>query len=152
MNARPDPTVLEAWQAALAAEQQAAFGYPVLGPHLPADRQDRARACQTVHEQLRDRTAVAIAAAGATPKAPRGDYPALYGIAPTKLAVQLEDDCAAGWRYFYAALADAAADHAALRADAQRLLTASALRATRWRLLAGVPNPVVAFPGTAATR
>ena len=81
---RPDPRVLAAWQDALAAEQQAAWGYPLLGPHLPADRQDRARACQAVHEQVRNDTADAIAAAGATPRAPQGDYPALYGLRPAR--------------------------------------------------------------------
>ncbi len=144
--------MLAAWQDALAAEQQAAWGYPLLGPHLPADRQDRARACQAVHEQVRNDTADAIAAAGATPRAPQGDYPALYGLAPLALAVRLEDDCAAAWRYLYAALAAAPGDNAAQRATAQRRLTDSAVRAARWQLLAGTPHPVVAFPGTAGDR
>lgn len=152
MTTTPDPAVLTAWQGALAAEQQAAFGYTVLGPHLPADRQDRARACQTVHEQLREATADAIAAAGGTPRAPLGDYPALYGVAPLTLAAQLEDDCAAGWRFLYAALAEAPGHFPAQRATAQQRLTDSALRATKWRLLAGAPRPTVAFPGTAAQK
>lgn len=139
---------LEAWQGALAAEQQAAFGYALLGPHLPGDRQDLARSCQALHETLRDDTADAIAAAGATPQAPLGDYPALYGVAPLELAPQLEDDCAAGWRFYYAALAQDPGT-AAQRSVAQRGLTDSALRATRWRVLAGRGPAVVAFPGTA---
>lgn len=145
------PDLLAAWQGALAAEQQAAWGYPLLGPHLPADRQDRARACQIVHEQARNDTADAIAAAGASPRAASGDYPDLYRLAPLALAIRLEDDCARGWRYLYAALAGARVDYSAQRANAQRRLTDSALRATKWRLLAGTPHPVVAFPGTSAT-
>jgi hypothetical protein len=152
VTASTGPAVIAAWQAALAAEQQAAWGYPILGPRLPADRQDRARACQTVHEQLRDATADALAAAGATPDPPPGDYPALYRVAPAALAVQLEDDCAAGWRYLYAALADASGEHGAERASAQRRLIDSALRATTWRVLAGTPHPAVAFPGTAGKK
>jgi hypothetical protein len=152
VTASTDPAVIAGWQAALAAEQQAAWGYTLLGPHLPADRQDRARACQTVHEQLRDGTADAITAAGGTPNPPPGDYPALYGVAPATLAVQLEDDCAAGWRYLYAALANASGEHAAERASAQRRLIDSALRATKWRVLAGTPHPAVAFPGTATKK
>jgi hypothetical protein len=152
LTPRPEPAALAAWQDALAAEQQAAWGYPLLGPHLPADRQDRARACQIVHEQARNDTADAIAAAGATPRAGRGDYPSLYGVAPLALAIRLEDDCAAGWRYLYAALADASGNVAAQRANAQRRLIDSALRAARWRLLSGAPHPVVAFPGTTAPK
>lgn len=148
-------SVLTAWQGALAAEQQAAFGYALLGPHLPADRQDLARSYQALHEHLRDSTAAAIEAAGARPVAALGDYPALYGIAPLTLAPQLEDDCAAAWRFFYAALATAAtspATWAALRTTAQRALTGSALRATRWRLLTGARRAVVAFPGMGTTQ
>ena len=144
-----DSQTLAAWQDALAAEQQAAFGYALLGPHLPASRQDLARSCQALHEQLRDDTADSIAAAGATPRAAQGDYPALYGVAPTQLTAQLEDACAAGWRFFYAALAESGGA-AALRRTAQRGLTDSAVRATRWRVIAGTAHPVLAFPGTAA--
>ena len=142
-----NPEILAAWQGALAAEQQAAFGYALLGPHLPGARQDLARSCQALHEQLRDDTADAIAAAGATPQAPPGDYPALYGVPPLELAPQLEDDCAAAWRFYYAALAQSGGT-AGQRAVAQRGLTGSAVRSTRWRILAGRGPAVVAFPGT----
>ena len=103
--------VTDAWQAALHAEQQAAFGYALLGPRLPVAQQDLARTCQATHESIRDRTAEAISAAGTTPAAPAGDYPALYpkASAPRALAAQLEDDCAAAWRYLYAQAAAAAA-------------------------------------------
>jgi hypothetical protein len=137
-----------AWQGALAAEQQAAFGYTLLGPRLPAEQQARARSLQAVHEQLRDSTAATIAATGTAPAAPQGDYPDLYAMAPLALAARLEDDCAAGWRYLYAAATQAAKGDAA-RTQAQRLLTASAVRATRWRVIAGSPRAVTAFPGTA---
>ena len=137
-----------AWQAALAAEQQAAFGYTVLGPKLGTRDSTLARTCQAEHEQLRDDTAGAIAAAGATPRPPQGDYPALYPLAkdPRGLAAILEDDCAAAWRAFFAALAMPDGP-AALRREAQDRLTASALRATRWRVLAHAAHPVTAFPG-----
>jgi hypothetical protein len=137
-----------AWQAALAAEQQAAFGYSVLGPKLGMRDANLARTCQAEHEQLRDDTAAAIAAAGDTPRPPQGDYPALYPLArdPRSLAATLEDDCAAAWRAFFAALATPDGP-AALRRQAQHQLTASAVRATRWRLLAHAAKPVTAFPG-----
>jgi hypothetical protein len=140
-----------AWQHAFAAEAQAAFGYALLGPHLSAEHQDLARSCQRLHEDQRDRTAADLTAAGARPVSPAGDYPALYGVAPLTLAPRLEDDCAAAWRYFYAALAGAPG-RAALRSSAQRMLTDSAVRATRWRVIAGAPRAVTAFPGTSAQK
>ena len=140
--------VIDAWQAALAAEQQAAFGYALLGPRLPASQQQIARSAQAAHEATRDATAVAIAHSGTAPHAPAGDYPALYprADAPRTLAADLEDDCAAAWRYLYAEAATVKTD-TALRAEAQAALTASAVRATRWRKLSGAPRAVQPFPG-----
>ncbi|HEY7007801.1 MAG TPA: DUF4439 domain-containing protein [Jatrophihabitantaceae bacterium] len=141
-------SVVDAWQAALAAEQQAAFGYALLGPRLPASQQQLARAAQTAHEATRDATAVAIARTGTTPHPPAGDYPALYprAGAPRTLAADLEDDCAAAWRFLYA---QAAAGHGntALRTQAQATLIASAVRATHWRKLSGAVRAAQAFPG-----
>jgi hypothetical protein len=138
----------DAWQAALAAEQQAAFGYALLGPRLPSSNQDLARSYQAAHEGERDRTAGAIAATGIAPKAPAGDYPALYAPAkkPRSLAARLEDDCAGAWRYLYANAADVKGQ-ATLRQQAQTALTASAVRATRWRMMTNPAAAVQAFPG-----
>lgn len=141
----PSPASVTAWQAALAAEQQAVFGYGLLGPRLaePADA-DLARRCTAEHEALRDATAAALAASGRTPVAPAADYPALYPVpdarAARRTAVRLEQDAAAAWRALYAAAAvDPGA--AGLRATAQAALTAAAVRAVRWR------GRSVAFPG-----
>ena len=71
----------DAWQAALAAEHQAAFGYALLGPRLSGDDRALAVACSDAHEALRDATAAAIAAAGLVPDPPQADYPALYPVA-----------------------------------------------------------------------
>jgi hypothetical protein len=138
----------DAWQAALAAEQQAAFGYALLGPRLPDGDQSLARTCQAVHADRRDATADAIAATGVAPQAPAGDYPALYPDAhrPRVLAAQLEDDCAAAWRFVFAQ-ASAVTTQGALRKQAQAELTASALRATKWRLLISPTAATQAFPG-----
>ena len=141
--------VVDAWQAALGAEQQAAFGYAVLGPNLPHKRQSLARSCQAAHEKLRDATADAIAATGVSAQAPAGDYPALYPAArhPVALAAKLEDECAAAWRFLYAQVATAGAA-ASLRAQAQAGLTASAVRAARWRMLIDPVHAARPFPGT----
>lgn len=137
-------TIDDAWQAALAAEHQAAFGYPLLGTQLSGHDRDLARACQAAHEALRDTTEQRVASAGLTPVAPKGDYAGLYPVdgakAARKLAVRLETECSAAWRFLYA-MAAAAAGHRTLREQAQQALTASAVRATHWR------GSSVPFPG-----
>jgi hypothetical protein len=148
--------LLAAWQQALAAEQRAVFGYGLLGPRLADDSAvGLAHDCQSAHEQLRDAAAAAITGSGRQPAAPASDYPDLYPVnsasAAGRLAVRLEEDAASAWRYVYAVAAAAASDASAgsgsLRRTAQAALTASAVRATRWRLTIGVSPPVVAFPG-----
>jgi hypothetical protein len=141
-----------AWQAALAAEQEATFGYGLLGPQLPGAQQPLAVACSNAHESLRDSTALAIAAVGLTPVSPLADYPALYPVpdapAARRLAIRLEDDCAAAWRYLYLRAASVAGARArALRQRAQGALTASALRGTQWRSLTDPAHATTPFPG-----
>ena len=139
--------LVAAWQGALAAEYRAAFGYGVLGAHLHGDPQlELAISCSDAHEALRDATAQAITSAGLTPVAAAADYPDVYPVtdaaAARALAPRLEDDCAAAWRYLYAVAAGTAGAQATvLRRSAQVALTASAVRATRWR---GTTAP---FPG-----
>jgi hypothetical protein len=148
-------TVLEsAWQAALAAEQQAVFGYGVAGPHLSgAADVGRARDDEAAHRALLTSTSAELAAAGLTPAAPPDDYPALHpvanGVAARRLAVRLEQDCASAWRYLFAALAQGGpvAAPTGLRDTAQSNLTASAVRAVRWRMAAGESSATVPFPG-----
>ncbi len=138
--------LVEAWQAALAAEQQAAFGYGLLGPQLPDSHRELAGSCSSGHHALIVSTSSALARAGHAPLAPQVDYPALYPVhgstAANALAVRLETDCAVAWRYLYAlAAATAGTEATARRQDAQTALTASAVRAVRWR------GSSVAFPG-----
>ena len=138
----------DAWQAALAAEQQAVFGYGLLGPRLASADQALARDCAAAHEARRDATSTALAAAGLTPAAPQADYPELYPVpdagAARRLALRIEDDCASAWRYLYLE----ATARPALRETAQANLTASAVRAVRWRRLITPQHPAPAFPGT----
>jgi Domain of unknown function (DUF4439) len=146
-------TLDDAWQAALAAEHQAVFGYGVLGPHLAGADQDLAYSAVAAHESLRDATESALAAVGQTPVAPRADYPQLYpaatGPAARRLAVTLEDDCAAAWRFLYLqAASDPGRLAATLRGSAQTALTASAIRAARWRQRIAPDRATTAFPGT----
>jgi hypothetical protein len=145
--------LIDAWQAALAAEQRAAFGYGLLGARLRGSaRLGLAVRCSDEHEALRDSTALRIASAGLTPVAPAADYPELYPVSTAAQAValapRLEDYCAAAWRYLYAVAASTRGSRAAtLRADAQTALTDSAVRAVRWRALTDPSAATVPFPG-----
>jgi hypothetical protein len=140
-----------AWQAALAAEHQAVFGYALLGPQLSGTDQQLAVTCSNAHEMSRDTTEVAIAASGVSPVAPSADYPSLYPVtnrgAARSLAVRLEDECAAAWRFLYlqAASEPPARD---LRTAAQHALTASAVRAVQWRALVDPLHATRPFPGS----
>jgi hypothetical protein len=141
-----------AWQAALGAEHQAVFGYTLLGPRLSGADLALAVACSDAHETLRDATAAALARAGLRAVAPEADYPALYPVehplAARRLALRLEDDCAAAWRYLYLQAASATGPLARrLRTDAQQALTASAVRAARWRSILTPRHPTTPFPG-----
>ena len=141
-----------AWQAALAAEHQAVFGYGLLGPRLRGAQHMLAVSCAAAHEALRDATEASMAGSGLQPVSPRADYPPLYPVSDAgqarALAARLEDDCAAAWRYLYAQAARAGAT--ARAAQAQVALTASAVRATLWRLLVSPADATRPFPGVAS--
>ncbi|HEV7203394.1 MAG TPA: DUF4439 domain-containing protein [Jatrophihabitans sp.] len=146
----PSAAVVAAWQAALSAEQQAVFGYALLGPILAAKDRGRAETATGDHEATRDATSAALLAAGHSPVPPAADYPALYPVpdaaAARRLAVRLEDSCAAAWRYLYERAAAAPAGNA-LRGVAQDALTASAVRAAQWRALIDPSRATTPFPG-----
>jgi hypothetical protein len=82
--------------------------------------------------------------------APAADYPDLYPVtdaaSAARLAIGLEDECAAAWRYLYAVAASAPGGTGS-RAPAQQALIASAVRATQWRRVAGLARLTDPFPG-----
>jgi hypothetical protein len=140
-----------AWQGALAAEHKAVFAYGLLGPRLTSG--ELAATCQAAHEALRDATTAAIAAARLVPVAPADDYPDLYPVpnatAARAVAARVEDDCATAWRYLYLVAASTpGATATQLRTPAQDALTASAVRAVRWRQRATPDHATRPFPGT----
>lgn len=145
-------TVDTAWQAALASEYAAVYGYGTLGPRLTdAGEITLARRCQEEHREVRDATAAALVAAGRQPEAPQADYPSPFPVtAPVdaqRYALRLEEDCAAAWRYLVATTPSGSAPDG-LRRAAGAALTASAVRGTRWRRRLRPAQPTVAFPGT----
>ena len=155
--------VLSAWQAALAAEHAAIFGYGALGPRLPAADTPLARADEAAHRAVRDATATAVVAAGADPIASRADYPLPHPLdsplRARRFAVQLETTCASAWRYLLAAASTApitptasttattAGALLAIRRSGQASLTSSAVRAMRWRARVDPAAPTEPFPG-----
>lgn len=149
----PDESALiGAAQDALAAEQQAVWGYPVLGPRLvDAGQIALARAADDAHAGLVDAIAVTLGGLGRAPVAPQVDYPLpsplTTPVQAAAYALQLENDCAAAWRFVVVRGGDGT-DVGGLKATAVDALAATAVRAARWRALATPDRPTVAFPGT----
>jgi len=141
-------SVVDAWQAALAAEHAAVADYDVAGPHLGQADAASARADQRAHRTLRDVTSLALTAAGHSPVPAKPDYPLPFAVTNAttarRLALSLESACAAAWRYL---IAVAGAADRTVRSDAQAALTASAVRALHWRRLVDPAKPTVPFPG-----
>ncbi|AEV88101.1 hypothetical protein ACWT_7091 [Actinoplanes sp. SE50] len=132
--------------AALAAEQAAIWAYGVIGVHLPPGaEQDQARAAEQEHRVRRDDLVEQLAGlqAGAAPT-PAGyqlPFPVTDRAAALKLAVQIEDGVAQAWRPVLPVTENTQ------RTTALSALTASAIRATRWRKFAQVTPLTLIFPG-----
>jgi hypothetical protein len=143
----------DAWQAALSAEHRAAFAYGLVGAQLHGTAQiGLVIACSDAHEALRDSIAEAMTASQLVPDPPAADYPDLYPVSTAArsraVSVRVEDDCAAAWRFLYSVAASATGAQATqLRATAQTALTASAVRATKWRKIVRPSGATIAFPG-----
>jgi hypothetical protein len=137
----------EQLSAALAAEEAAIYAYGLIGVHVSASDRAEARAAEAVHRARRDvlvsrldqlKASTAPAPAGyALPFAVTGRASAL------KLAVHVEDGVAQAWRAALPATVDAD------RSTSLSALTDAAVRATRWRRLAGITPLTLPFPGRA---
>ncbi|WP_430783877.1 ferritin-like domain-containing protein [Actinoplanes sp. G11-F43] len=132
--------------AALAAEEAAIYAYGVIGVRLRSgDEVNRARAAEQEHRSRRD----ALVAKLAEARAGTAPAPAAYQLpfevtdraSALRLAVHVEDGVAQAWRVLLPVT------EAGDRTDALSHLTDSAIRATRWRRLAGVTPLTMAFPG-----
>jgi hypothetical protein len=138
--------VLEAMQAALAAEHAVIFGYAVAGAHLAGADLAAAREADAAHRDRRDALSAAIRIRGADPvtaePAYRLPFPVTGQLPAVRLAATLEEGTAAAWRYLVAA-----ADNADLRGTAVAALTDAAVRATRWRRRHDPAHAAVPFPG-----
>jgi ferritin-like protein len=132
--------------AALAAEEAAIYAYGLIGVNLTAraERAD-ARAAEAVHRARRDVLVSRLAELGAStaPAPPGYDLPfeVTDRAGALKLAIRVEDGVAQAWR---AALP---VTQGADRGTGLGALTDAAVRATRWRRLAGVTPLTMPFPG-----
>ena len=136
---------LAAWDATLAAEQQAVFGYQVVAAQLRADDDpaaDPAAADLSRHRRRQDLAAAQLGRLGAPPAAAPPAYalpgPVTDARAAADLAAALEQACAQA----YADLVAAA--EPAQRALPAGWLVAAALAETRW---AGAVPPLPGLDG-----
>jgi hypothetical protein len=140
--------VNEQLAGALAAEEAAIYAYGLIGVHLGGQTGlADARAAEAAHRARRDVLVARLAELKAsTAPAPAGyqlPFPVTGRAGALKLAVHVEDGVAQAWRAALPVTADGD------RATALAALTDAALRATRWRRLAGVTPLTLPFPGRA---
>ncbi len=143
------PEAIKALQAALVTEHSTIYGYSAVGGRLSVRRRPLAVTDFNAHSVARDQLVSAIKGRGAKPVAALGAYlvPQIAtGVAAATFLATLEDSTAAA----YAGLLGAT-DDPALRRLAVSGLTASASRATAWRLAAGIAPSTRPFPGIAGT-
>lgn len=150
----PAPTdpVVAGLQAILAAEHAAVFGYSLIGVRLSDSAQiDFARGLQETHRDVRDALMTDIARLGGTPVEAQPSYSPADKVTDStgaqRWALQLEQDCAAGYRYLLASSVTAGSAGTATRKQALSGLTSAAENATYWRRLLTPATPTVAFPG-----
>ncbi|MGH3274827.1 MAG: ferritin-like domain-containing protein [Streptosporangiaceae bacterium] len=130
---------LGALQAALAAEQAAAYGYGVVGSHLTGPQAESALAAYVTHQSGADRLDELLAAARAVGVPARVAYQLPHPVSTpgeaVALAVILEEQVTSAY------LGLVARGDRDLRVLGARQARAAALRAARWR------GSTVAFPG-----
>jgi hypothetical protein len=137
-----DPTRLA---DALAAEHAAIFGYGVIGVWLAGDQADAARVAEEAHRARRDELVRTLVERGARAPIAEASYQLPFEVtdagAAQRLAVLVEERVAGVWRAALPAVSGAD------RVRALDALVDAALRATGWRLAAGVEPATVPFPG-----
>jgi Domain of unknown function (DUF4439) len=138
---------VEALQAALAAEHAAVWAYGVAGAFVADELAGKFDEATTAHQARRDATERALIDAHARPVPAEPGYlspePVTDAASALRLVITAETDAAAAWR---SVLERSPADPV-LRTAALDALTQAAVRATRWRAVAGITPLTVPFPG-----
>jgi hypothetical protein len=139
---------VEALSTALRAEHAAVYGYGVVGAHLDAAGKASAADAENIHRNRRDALILRITQEKGDPPAGAAAYalpfPVTDRAGALKLAVALEAGAAVAWRQ---ALGGTTGDD---RTMALNALIDCAMRATQWRVTAGITPATVPFPGTPA--
>lgn len=131
--------------AGLAAEHAVIFAYGPIGARLEGDHAALARDAEAAHRRRRDALLLRLSASGATPPAAAPAYALPFEVTDAasalRLAVHVEDRTAGVWRSL---LARTEAEERQLALDA---LVDCAVRATTWRLAAGITPATTVYPG-----
>jgi hypothetical protein len=138
-------TATEALVEALVGEHAAIYAYGPIGARLDRRTVPDARATEAAHRDRRDALVVRLTGGDVTPPPAAPSYalpfPVTNRASALRLAVHVEERTAALWR---AALRETAGADRRLALDA---LTDCAVRATRFRRVAGIAPTTVPFPG-----
>ncbi|MBW8798396.1 MAG: ferritin-like domain-containing protein [Streptomyces sp.] len=141
MSDEAETGVLEALQAALAAEQAAVYGYGVVGGQIGAQRLAEARSAYDAHRAGRDALAREVRDLGGTPVAASAAYALPFPVTDTATAVRLAAELEERVADVYSDLVRASSGER--RGSAAAALREAAVRAVRWS------GESVAFPGLA---
>jgi hypothetical protein len=140
--------VNEQLSAALAAEEAAIYAYGLIGVRLSGEGdRTEARTAEQIHRDRRDALVSRLAQLNASTAPAPAAYELPFAVtgraSALKLAIHVEDGVAAAWRAVLPVTENAD------RTTALSALTDSAVRATRWRRVAGVTPITLPFPGHA---
>ena len=138
---------VDALQPALATEHAAVWAYRLAAAFLADSLAEQQAEAAAAHRARRDATERVLLDAGVQPVPPEPGYltpePVTDVASALRLATTVETDAAEAWR----SVIERSPAEQPLRAAALDALTAAAVRATRWRAVAGVEPPTVSFPG-----
>ncbi|XVV08028.1 ferritin-like domain-containing protein [Actinosynnema sp. CA-248983] len=138
---------MDAVQDALAAEHAAVWTYGLVSAFIEQQAAAVAEGA-LAHRSRRDTTERWLRDKAATPRPPAPAYlpPQPVDSAASAIAalIAVETDACVAWRGVLERTEDAE-----LRKSSLDALTTSAIRATRWRKIAGVSPVSIALPGTA---
>lgn len=139
---------VDAVQTALGTEHAALWTYGLVSAFL-GDQAAAVAEGSTAHRARRDVTERWLRDHGATPNPPAAAYlpPGSVSDGPSAIAalVAVEQDTCAAWKGLLERT-----DDKDLRTSALESLTAAAVRATRWRKIAGTTPASIAMPGVAS--
>ncbi|MGH3938097.1 MAG: ferritin-like domain-containing protein [Pseudonocardiaceae bacterium] len=143
----PAQVPLDALQAALAAEHAAVWAYGLVGAFLADELAGQLAEAAAAHRSRRDDTERVLIDAGAQPVRAEPGYltpePVTDNASALRLTITVETDTAAAWR----SVIERGPAEPQLRRAALDGLTTAAVRAVRWRTVAGSTPATVPFPG-----